>query len=274
MDLNHSLNLLAKAAAQSSTPNNNSRSTWATVTSVNPLQVVLDEDITGTPRDPSENAVGNLRVDQRVRVSYDGARLVITEAPSKVDALFGTTIPANADFNSYTTPGQYYSPSNADMATMSNRPSGNAGALVVLRAADVIQYWHEYNTGSSGRILRRRRQGSSWSSWELMWSNALNTDDAIIVGGNAYPRSGSYDSSAEYYSGPDFTSVPIYIWNVTKSNPFTPPSGWVFKPHVITSNGYTFVEMASQTSTYTTIRMMNINSSNVSVRLGWTLVKA
>jgi len=156
---------------------------------------------------------------------------------------------------------------------MSNRPSDNAGSLVVLRSAGYIQYWHEYNTGSAGRIFRRRQYNSAWSSWELMWSNALSTDDAITIGGNAYPRSGHYESSSVAYSSPTYSSAPIYIWTVTKTNPFTPPAGWVFKPHVITSNGYTFVEMAGQTSTYTTFRMMNINSASPSVRLGWTLVK-
>lgn len=179
-------------------------------------------------------------------------------------------MPAGSDFNDYITPGEYYCAANADVGTMANRATRNAGSLVVLKSAGVIQYWHEYNTGGNGRIWRRRQYSGAWSSWELVWTNDPN---AIYVGGIAYQRSGHYEASPVSYSNPNYSRAPIYIWTVTKTNPFTPPEGFVFKPHIIESSGYTFVELASGTSTQSVFRLMCINSATVWVRLGWTLVK-
>lgn len=88
-------------------------------------------------------------------------------------------IPSGADLNDYVMAGQYYCPLNADVATMANNPVDLAGALQVLETttgevdAGVIQYWHEYNTGSSGNVWRRRLYAGSWSSWELYQGPAL-----------------------------------------------------------------------------------------------------
>lgn len=352
------LSVLTRAVSTTQKPKTDTEG-WAVVaTAGSPITVVLESDETSTPRAVSENLVGKVQVGWRVRVAYYGTRLVLTDAPTKVDALFGTTIPsgsdlnsytsagfyrvnsnaeaanvanmpvsyggallvfsgsgpapnqvyiasgqedvqvyrrcyrndlgawqpwksnwgdaeripANADFNSYITPGEYYSPANADVATMANRPSDYAGSLVVLRSSGYIQYWHEYNTGPSGRIFRRRQYNGTWSAWECVWVRG-DSEDTIVVNGIVYARSGHYEATAVTYSSPDYSSAPIYIWNVTKTNPFTPPDGWVFKPHVITSNGHTFVEMAGQTSTDTTFRLMNIGHTGPTVRLGWTLVK-
>lgn len=79
----------------------------------------------------------------------------------------GQRLPSGANLNNYTTPGVWYESSNAGVAGMSNTPPTNyAGSLVVLPASMVIQYWHDYSTGSVSRVWRRRLSGSTWSSWE------------------------------------------------------------------------------------------------------------
>lgn len=98
-------------------------------------------------------------------------------------------IPAGADLNTYTTPGQWHNHLNAEVAGFTNKPpSSMAGALVVLQAAGVIQYWHDYNTGVNGQIWRRRFYAGSWSDWQAIggevqpgqltaWANRTGTLD-------------------------------------------------------------------------------------------------
>lgn len=89
----------------------------------------------------------------------------------------GQRLPGGANLNDYTTPGVWYESSNAGVATMLNTPpTDTAGCLVVLPSAGTIQYWHDYDAGSSGRVWRRRYY-SSWSSWEHY--------GGPVVGGNA-----------------------------------------------------------------------------------------
>lgn len=184
MDINEGLNLISMAVANSSVPRPKTRSNWATVETINPLTIILDEDASQTPREPSENAVGDLKVTQRVRISHEGNRLIISEAPSKVDDLmiselggWGEYLPSTVDLNNFKTPGHWYNAISAEVATMTNAPPNNqAGALLVLRASGVIQYWHEYNINSTdGNVWRRRWYESTdnWSAWELYQGPAM-----------------------------------------------------------------------------------------------------
>ena len=90
----------------------------------------------------------------------------------------GQRLPSGANLNAYTTPGVWYESSNASVAGMTNTPPTNyAGALVVLPGSTVIQYWHDYSTGTTGRVWRRRLSGGTWSSWEHY--------GGPVVGGNS-----------------------------------------------------------------------------------------
>jgi len=200
MAMNEGFDLLSRSVAVTSTPVVKTRSNWATVETIDPLTIILDEDTTNTPREVSENAVGRLKVTDRVRFAHEDKRLVITEAPSKVDDLFSLRIPAGANLNSYIIPGQYYNPENLEVAGFTNGPpNSQAGALIVLETSTspgtgvgVIQYWHDYSTNENGQIWRRRYYNGSWSGWQgiggelqpgqlVAWGRRADTEDNTVA---------------------------------------------------------------------------------------------
>lgn len=73
-------------------------------------------------------------------------------------------IPANANFNSYTTPGMYYCPANATASTLVNRPTGNAFSLLVERHAGVKQTVTEY-MASGHKTYVRNMYANTWGPW-------------------------------------------------------------------------------------------------------------
>ena len=250
------------------------------VEAVNPLSVRLAD---GSLVTNVSSLNPSLEVTNRVRLLAYGGFLTGRRllAIGRADAPHQGRIPAGSNLNNYATPGQWYNPLNVEVAGFTNGPPSNAaGTLVVMRAtgepggeAGVTQYWHGYSdTAPHANIYRRRLYGGSWSVWKCVWADR-DSEDTIVVDGTVYARSGHYEASQVAYSSPNYSSAPIYIWTVSKTNPFTPPAGWVFKPHVIATSGYTFVEMSDQSSTATAFRLMNIGSNTPSVRLGWTLVK-
>lgn len=78
--------------------------------------------------------------------------------------LNATSIPANANLNNYTTPGFYYCPANATVATLSNRPTGNAFFMIVGKHAGTYQMLVEYMT-SGFKVYMRNYYNSTWGSW-------------------------------------------------------------------------------------------------------------
>ena len=83
-----------------------------------------------------------------------------------------TTIPSNADFNTYITPGTYIITGNSIAETVANRPTSEAGVLIVYHAA-----------GAS--------DGSPWS---------YIAQEYTTVGGTTYHRSASTGSVANVWS--------------------------------------------------------------------------
>lgn len=73
-------------------------------------------------------------------------------------------IPANANFNSYTTPGMYYCPANATASTLVNRPTGNAFSLLVERHAGVKQTVTEY-MANGHKTYVRNMYANTWGPW-------------------------------------------------------------------------------------------------------------
>ena len=104
-------------------------------------------------------------------------------------------MPSNADFNNYKTPGMYFNAVSAEVATMTNKPpNSQAGGLEVVQASGVIQYWHEYNAGSTdGNVWRRRwyEATNHWSGWVLYQGPAM-FDSGSNSNGNwiRFPTSG------------------------------------------------------------------------------------
>lgn len=83
--------------------------------------------------------------------------------------LNATNIPANANLNSYTTPGLYYCPANATVATMSNKPTNNAFFMLVGRHAGTSQMLVEYMT-SGFKVYMRNYYSGAWGEWVRMYT--------------------------------------------------------------------------------------------------------
>jgi hypothetical protein len=105
-------------------------------------------------------------------------------------------IPRNANLNNYTVEGLYYNDANADVATMTNTPSGYAFSLLVERHAGVKQTLTEYLPTSSQTFVRNYYSGTGWSSW-------LKYDVLVSEGSNSWGTFLRYASGIQicHYSG-------------------------------------------------------------------------
>lgn len=81
-------------------------------------------------------------------------------------------IPANSDFNSYTTAGTYYVNSDADAGTIAHIPRSASGTLFVINRAVVNYKTQYYITTSSAEIIFVRNYNSgSWTSWKTYFTS-------------------------------------------------------------------------------------------------------
>ncbi len=83
-----------------------------------------------------------------------------------------------ADLNSYTTPGLYYQPANAQAGTGTNYPEANAGSLEIYKHAGITQVYRVYN---SSRSYIRTLYDGTWSAWTKQYDTA-NKPSASDVG--------------------------------------------------------------------------------------------
>lgn len=128
-----------------------------------------------------------------------------------------TSIPANADLNTYTTPGEYYVGTNNTAATLSNCPSTSAGRLTVesgiaygtspsyLRQTYTPHFGTNYNQYSFVRTSGN--SGSSWSLWQMIGSQ-------IYLSTNVENKSVPTGEWTEIYRMSD---VPPGIYEITYS---------------------------------------------------------
>jgi len=169
------LSVLTRAVSTTQKPKTDTEG-WAVVaTTGSPITVVLESDETSTPRAVSENLVGKVQVGWRVRVAYYGTRLVLTDAPTKVDALFGTTIPSGSDLNSYTSAGFYRVNSNGDAANVANTPVNYGGALLVFSGYGRVANQVYIASGQEDvQVYRRRYRNDlgAWQPWKSNWGDA------------------------------------------------------------------------------------------------------
>lgn len=71
-----------------------------------------------------------------------------------------------ADLNTFTTPGLYYQPANAQAATGKNYPEPNAGSLEVYKHAGITQIYRVYN---NSRHYIRTLYGGVWTAWSWVY---------------------------------------------------------------------------------------------------------
>ena len=74
-----------------------------------------------------------------------------------------------ADLNSYTTPGLYYQPQNAQAQTGKNYPEAQAGSLEIYKHAGITQIYRLYG---NSRSYIRALYGGVWSEWAKQYDTA------------------------------------------------------------------------------------------------------
>lgn len=107
--------------------------------------------------------------------------LTLPNVPSTFET---TNIPANANLNNYTTPGYYYCPASATVATFTNCPTTNAFAMIVTRHAGYNQKIIEYHTNATtSRIYMRNYYSNAWGSWYQIYHSGNLPSTTLAVGG-------------------------------------------------------------------------------------------
>lgn len=90
--------------------------------------------------------------------------------PTPVDIFpLSTGIGDAADLNTFTTPGLYYQPANAQAATGKNYPEPNAGSLEVYKHAGITQVYRVY---SNSRHYIRTLYSGTWTAWAWVYDTA------------------------------------------------------------------------------------------------------
>ena len=97
----------------------------------------------------------------------------------------GTEIPANADLNTYTTPGTYYSPDSTRTKTLTNRPFDVSGFKLFVDGSYGTNYVHQYVIHSTSAIWHRSKTGSTtWSAWAKIYDTVNKPSKSDIGLGN------------------------------------------------------------------------------------------
>lgn len=85
-------------------------------------------------------------------------------------------ISEKTNLNNITTPGFYYSPANAAVATFTNCPTKQAFCMAVGKHAGVYQEITEYMTGSPKKYIRNY-YNNAWGSWYRVYTTADTPPD-------------------------------------------------------------------------------------------------
>lgn len=124
-----------------------------------------------------------------------------------------------------------------------------------------------YGTLTAGQRVYVSHQGPALT---IVNSPGGGAPNSIRIDGVDYAASGAWDQQT--LSSPNYSSAPVYAWSLAKTAPFTPPTGWGFAVDLRASDGYTTAGMGSLVSGTINVRVININSSSPTIRLGWRLV--
>lgn len=130
----------------------------------------LTADVTLTPADigavPPERTINGHALSSDVNVTAQD--IFSSQAVGIGDA---------ADLNSYTMPGLYYQPANAQTTTGKNYPETVAGSLEVYKHAGITQIYRIYN---SSRAYIRTLYSGTWSAWTKQYDAANKPTPADI----------------------------------------------------------------------------------------------
>lgn len=124
--------------------------------------------------------------------------------------IFGTTtgIGGSADLNTYTAPGLYYQPANAQAQTGKNYPEAVAGSLEVYKHAGITQIYRIY---SNSRSYVRTFYNGTWSAWSKQYDTANrpsadDVDSVSATNGGTFRKLVSFSEGLEVRSRTGITS--------------------------------------------------------------------
>ena len=127
------------------------------------------EALAATPKAvKAANDNANGRVPSKRKVNGRELSNDIELYPSDIFQLAGL-IGNAANLNSYTTPGLYYQPANAQAQTGANYPEAVAGSLEVYKHAGITQIYRTYN---NSRNFIRTMYSGSWTGWVKQYDAA------------------------------------------------------------------------------------------------------
>lgn len=167
----------------------------ATVTSVSPLRVRYDNELSSSPATP-RNLAGTLAIGDRVRVTLHRRKIAIDGRIGGTVLPSVTALSSGVDLNTLTDWKVYTQASNANAAAGSNYPVPLAGVLEVLPVAGGAgaHIWQRYTSYRHTALLSGEEIGPAvyvrafynavWSPW-------------ICVGGE--PRIAGVQSAKTYY---------------------------------------------------------------------------
>lgn len=127
----------------------------------------VSESLAATPKAvkaANDNANGRVPSGRKV----NGRALSTDISITAQDIFNGQTvgIGGEADLNTFTTPGLYYQPANAQAATGKNYPEPNAGSLEVYKHAGITQVYRVYN---NSRHYIRTLYAGTWTAWSWVY---------------------------------------------------------------------------------------------------------
>ncbi len=136
-----------------------------------------------------------LRLKKDRQMTYAGYKVYTAyekPTPGEIGALTApVAVSRNTNLNSLTTPGMYYNPSNADVATMTNAPVDYAFSLLVERHAGWKQTFSTYSTShTEHRVYIRNYYNGTWTPWVEMFTARRRPGSVTLWTGSIHSGSG------------------------------------------------------------------------------------
>ena len=97
------------------------------------------------------------------------------------------------------------------------------------------------------------------------------TNDKVLIGSTWYQRSGTW--AQQDLSSPTGTFGSVYTWTILKPLPYSPPAGWTFQTYQVFQSGFGAAGTGNIVGGNIETRIINVGSSEPTIRLGWQLVK-
>lgn len=107
------------------------------------------------------------------------------------------SIPDAADLNSYTVPGLYYQPSNAQSVSGRNYPETNAGSLEIYKSAGITQVYRVY---LSTRSYVRSFYAGAWTAWVMQYDKENKPTPSEVGAVSTAGGDVGYLDNADHYS--------------------------------------------------------------------------